>query len=60
MDQFVVDFGDAEIAVGETVTLFGRDATSAHDWAKLAGSIGYELITRLGQRVERVYVDGVR
>ncbi|MEY2634555.1 MAG: hypothetical protein RIS75_495 [Actinomycetota bacterium] len=60
MDQFVVDFGDVEVNVGDTVTLFGRDATSAHDWAKVAGSIGYELVTRLGQRVERVYADGVR
>jgi alanine racemase len=60
MDQFVVDFGDTQIAVGDTVTLFGRDTTSAHEWARVAGSIGYELVTRLGERVERVYKDGVR
>ena len=60
MDQFVVDFGDTFVRTGETVTIFGGEGASAHQWASAARSIGYELVTRLGERVERTYTDGVR
>lgn len=60
MDQFVVDFGDTDISVGDEVVLFGDGGISAHAWAGQVDAIGYELVTRLGSRIERVYVDGVR
>lgn len=60
MDQFVVDFGDTFVRTGETVTIFGGEGASAHQWATAARTIGYELVTRLGERVERTYTDGVR
>ena len=28
----------------------------AEDWAQATGTIGYEIVTRLGPRVPRVYV----
>lgn len=59
MDQFVVDFGAVEVHADDEVELFGG-ATTAHEWALRHGSIGYELVTRLGNRVERIYVDGHR
>jgi alanine racemase len=57
MDQFVVDLGpDAVDRVGDEVVLFGSgDAPSASDWAQVAGTIGYEIVTRIGTRVPRVY-----
>lgn len=56
MDQFVVDFDDEEVKVGEEVTLFGRPGgLCAEDWAEVCGTIGYEIITRIGTRVPRVY-----
>ncbi len=58
MDQFVVDFGDTEISVGDQVVLFGDGGMSAHQWAQQVDAIGYELVTRLGSRIEREYVDG--
>ncbi|MFJ5676117.1 alanine racemase [Streptomyces sp. NPDC093097] len=60
MDQFVVDLGGDEAAVGETAVLFGpgdRGEPSAEDWARAAGTIGYEIVTRIGKRVPRIYVD---
>jgi len=57
MDQFVVDVGDAEVHVGDEVVVWGDPATgapSAEDWASAAGTIGYEIVTRVGPRVERV------
>ncbi|KAA1397371.1 alanine racemase [Aeromicrobium ginsengisoli] len=59
MDQFVVDLGDAEAARGDLVTVFGPGADgepTAEDWAEAAGTIAYEVVTRLGGRIERTYV----
>ncbi|MFI7383143.1 alanine racemase [Streptomyces sp. NPDC049813] len=60
MDQFVVDLGGDEPAAGEEAVLFGPgDAgePTAEDWAAAAGTIAYEIVTRIGPRVPRVYVD---
>ncbi|MDO9397670.1 MAG: alanine racemase [Herbiconiux sp.] len=58
MDQFVVDLGSAPAAVGDRVVLFGdpdEGYPSADDWAEAASTINYEIVTRLGRRIERVY-----
>ncbi|MDX3619313.1 alanine racemase [Streptomyces europaeiscabiei] len=60
MDQFVVDLGGDEPAAGDEVVLFGagdRGEPTAEDWAKAAGTIAYEIVTRIGTRVPRVYVN---
>ncbi len=61
MDQFVVDLktDDTTVApVGATVELFGPDSgISADEWAAAAGTINYELVTRIGSRVPRIHVD---
>jgi len=57
MDQFVLDVGDAPVAPGDVVTVFGDPATgapSAADWADTVDSINYEIVTRIGGRVPRV------
>ncbi|HVB26984.1 MAG TPA: alanine racemase [Mycobacteriales bacterium] len=59
MDQFVVDMGDDPVADGDEVVLFGPgDAgePTAHEWGLACGTIGYEIVTRIGPRVPRVYV----
>ncbi|THG29747.1 alanine racemase [Naasia lichenicola] len=56
MDQLVVDVGDAPVQVGDIAVLFGdpaRGHPSADDWARWAGTINYEIVTRIGPRVER-------
>jgi alanine racemase len=56
MDQFVVDAGDTPVAVGDEVVLFGDPTLgvpSADDWADAAGTINYEIVTRIGPRVPR-------
>jgi alanine racemase len=61
MDQFVVDLGGDEPPVGEEAVLFGpgdRGEPTAEDWAQAAGTIAYEIVTRIGTRVPRVYTDG--
>ena len=57
MDQFLVDVGDAEVRIGDEVVLWGDSATgapNAEEWADWAGTINYEIVTRVGQRVPRV------
>ena len=59
MDQFVLDLGDDQAAAGDEVVLFGPGDSgepSAEDWAVAAGTIAYEIVTRLGSRVERTWV----
>ncbi|GAA2600189.1 alanine racemase [Streptomyces tubercidicus] len=60
MDQFVVDLGGDSAEPGDPAVLFGpgdRGEPTAEDWARVAGTIGYEIVTRIGTRVPRVYVD---
>lgn len=57
MDQVVVDLGpDTDVVAGDEVTLFGVDAMSAHEWGLLAGTIGYDVVTRIGVRLPKVFV----
>lgn len=58
MDQLVVDVGDATVVAGDEAVLFGDPAAgvpSADDWARAAGTINYEIVTRIGPRVRREY-----
>ncbi|GAB3961601.1 alanine racemase [Actinoallomurus acanthiterrae] len=58
MDQFVIDVGDDAIEAGDEVILFGpgdRGEPTAQDWADLLGTISYEIVTRIGARIPRVY-----
>jgi len=60
MDQFVVDLGGDDPGPGAEAVLFGpgdRGEPTAQDWAQAAGTIGYEIVTRIGSRVPRVYVN---
>ncbi len=63
MDQVVLDLGDPQNATGVTegdpAVLFGDGAAggpTAQDWAEAAGTISYEIVTRLGTRVRRRYI----
>ena len=63
MDQFVVDLGpgvegEPDPRVGDEAVLFGPGdggAPTAQDWAEAVDTIGYEIVTRIGPRVPRVY-----
>lgn len=57
MDQLVVDVSAGSVSVGDTVSVWGdpHDGTPHPDeWADWAGTIGYEIVTRLGNRVVRI------
>lgn len=56
MDQFVVDVGDLAVAPGDEVVVWGDPASGlgVDDLAAATGTIGYELVTRVGPRVARV------
>ena len=62
MDQFVLDLGpDSTAKAGDEAVLFGVGADgepTAQDWAAAIDTINYELVTRVGARVPRVYLGG--
>lgn len=63
MDQCVIDLGTEALPhVGDEVHVFGPGAHgewTADRWAQELDTIGYEIVTRIGSRVTRTYVQGV-
>ena len=59
MDQFVVDLGADSLAkTGDEVIVFGDGSAGEYtvdEWAKACGTINYEIVTRIGPRVPRIY-----
>lgn len=65
MDQLVVDLGEPGLAdpaagfLGAPAVLFGSgDNPPVTDWAEAAGTINYEIVTRISPRVTRISVGG--
>ena len=63
MDQFVVNLGPKSTATsGDWVIVFGDGSQgeyTADDWAAASASINYEIVTRIGPRVNRIYAPHV-
>ncbi len=60
MDQLVVDLDGDDPGAGAEVTVFGTGddgEPTAQDWAEACGTISYEIVTRIGGRFTRRYVD---
>jgi alanine racemase len=61
MDQFVVDLGaecDGAFVAGDEVVVFGPGDSgepTAQEWAQALNTISYEIVTRIGARVPRVF-----
>jgi alanine racemase len=55
MDQILVDVGELEFEVGTPVTIFGNSSITAESVAGWAGTNAYEILTSVGNRLERVY-----
>jgi alanine racemase len=59
MDQFVVDLGIESLAkTGDEVIVFGPGVDGEYtidEWAKACGTINYEIVSRIGPRVPRIY-----
>jgi alanine racemase len=55
MDQILVDVGELELEVGTPVTIFGNSSITAENVAGWAGTNAYEILTSVGNRLERVY-----
>ncbi len=60
MDQFVVDLDGELPDPGAGIVLFGTGfggEPTATEWAQACGTINYEIVTRIGGRMVRRYVD---
>ncbi|WP_326503006.1 alanine racemase [Rothia nasimurium] len=65
MDQMVIDLGEPGLAdpvagfLGAPAVLFGSgENPPVTDWAEAAGTINYEIVTRISPRVTRISVGG--
>ena len=59
MDQVLIDCGDDSVRIGDEVVLLGRqgaEEVSANEWARLLGTIGYEVTCGISARVPRTYL----
>lgn len=59
MDQLLVDCGEHEVAPGDEVVLLGAqgdERITAEELADRAGTISYEIVTAISERVPRVHV----
>lgn len=60
MDQIMVNCGDDPVEPGDEVVLIGAQGdefVGAEEWAARLGTIEYEVVTQLGSRVPRRYVE---
>ena len=64
MDQFMLDVTDIHsetpLKTGDTVTIIGKDADmiqTAADLAEAMGTIHYEILCMLGNRLPKVYIE---
>lgn len=60
MDQFVLDVTGLDIGEGDPVVVFGPGAggePTAQDLARAVGTIAYEIVTRVGARVPRRWLN---
>jgi alanine racemase len=59
MDLTIIDVTDVpDVALDDRVTLLGSGgdcSITAEDWAKLAGTISYEITCGVSNRVPRIY-----
>jgi alanine racemase len=59
MDQCMVDLGpETTVQVGDRVVLIGRSGDleiTVDEWAKVLGTITYEVTCQINSRVERIY-----
>lgn len=55
MDQMMFDITNIDANVGDVITLIGDNAMTFDEWAKILGTINYELTCRMKVRLPRVY-----
>ena len=53
MDMIMIDVTDIDCKEGDEVIVFGQD-NSAEEFAGMANSISYEILTAISSRVKRV------
>ena len=57
MDQLMLDVSELDSNVGDVVTVFGADSVcSADTIARRNGTINYEIICAIGERVPRAFI----
>jgi alanine racemase len=60
MDQLLIDVGDDPVTVGDEVVLLGQQGeieVPVTEWSELMGTIPWEIMSRIGTRLPRRYLE---
>jgi alanine racemase len=60
MDQLLIDVGDDPVNVGDEVVLLGQQGGAevpVAEWSELMGTIPWEIMSRIGTRLPRRYLE---
>ena len=57
MDGFMADVTDIDVEVGDTVYLWDNENITIEDIAKQLGTINYEVLCTISDRVPRIFTD---
>jgi alanine racemase len=63
MDMMMIDVTDVDVEPGDEVVIVGQQGAERLDMREIAATIGaipWELLCRIGSRIERVYAGGRR
>jgi alanine racemase len=55
MDVFMVNLNDIDVVEGDQVVIFDKE-NNAESFALSVGTISYEILTNLSERIERMIV----
>ncbi len=57
MDWIIVDLNNVNVEIGDDIILFGDDEykMDVDELADISGTISYEILCRIGERVKRIY-----
>ena len=57
MDWIIVDLNNVNVEIGDDIILFGDDEykIDVDELADISGTISYEILCRIGERVKRIY-----
>ena len=56
MDMLMIDISSVDCTEGDEVIIFDEEKHTAEDLSKYSGTISYEILTSISQRISRTYL----
>ena len=56
MDMLMINISPVDCNEGDEVIIFDEEKQTAEDFSKYSGTISYEILTSISQRIRRTYL----